>query len=225
MDVMKVNNNYTYDYLHGTDIYLYQRKDMFRINTDTALLANFMQVKANEAVLDIGTNNGALLLAAASKGASKLIGIEIQKEACELAKINLERCQVPFEIIEGDVSALKMPNVHCVVCNPPYFPTPPSGNRNQNEALCIARHEKYLSFETLCQKAAQALQTKGRFYLVHRSDRLGELISTLYQNRFCVSQIQFVYDPMHECSTAVLIEAIKDGKRKTKVLPSKMIER
>ena len=55
---------YTYDYINGTDIYLYQHKKMFRINTDTALLAQFMTVKKGERVLDIGTNNGALLLAA-----------------------------------------------------------------------------------------------------------------------------------------------------------------
>ena len=129
---------------------------------------------------------------------------------------------IPLKVVVGCVAGL---GVGCVVCNPPYFPTPPSGNRNQNEALCIARHEKYLDFETLCQKASQSLQTKGRFYVVHRSDRIGELISILYQNRFCVSQLQFVYDPQHECSTAVLIEAIKDGKRQTKVLPPRMIER
>ena len=51
--------NYTYDYINGTDIYLYQHKKMFRINTDTALLAQFMKVKKGERVLDIGTNNGA----------------------------------------------------------------------------------------------------------------------------------------------------------------------
>ena len=45
----------TYDYLPGTQIYLHQRKDMFRMNTDTALLGNFMKVKEDESVLDIGT--------------------------------------------------------------------------------------------------------------------------------------------------------------------------
>ena len=46
--------NMTYDYLPGTDIYLHQRKDMFRMNTDTALLGYFMKVKENECVMDIG---------------------------------------------------------------------------------------------------------------------------------------------------------------------------
>lgn len=39
-----MDKNLTYEYLHGTDIYLYQRRDMFRMNTDTALLAEFMKI-------------------------------------------------------------------------------------------------------------------------------------------------------------------------------------
>ena len=75
--------NMTYDYLPGTDIYLHQRKDMFRMNTDTALLGYFMKVKENECVMDIGTNNGALLLYASMYTQGKLIGVDVQKEACE----------------------------------------------------------------------------------------------------------------------------------------------
>ena len=66
--------DYTYDYINGTDIYLYQHKKMFRINTDTALLAQFMKVKKGERVLDIGTNNGALLLAAIVLGPTRSAG-------------------------------------------------------------------------------------------------------------------------------------------------------
>lgn len=82
--------NYTYDYINGTDIYLYQHKKMFRINTDTALLAQFMKVKKGERVLDIGTNNGALLLAAHRYAPSYLYGIDIQPEAIAVAEKNME---------------------------------------------------------------------------------------------------------------------------------------
>lgn len=220
-----MKENYTYDYLHGTDIYLYQRKDMFRINTDTALLAEFMQIRKTDTVLDIGTNNGALLLAAYAKGAKQLIGIEIQKEACEVAKLNLQNCSCPWEIIQGDVSELKLPHADVVISNPPYFPTPKDGHVNLSEALKIARHEAYLSLETLCDKAASALQEKGRFYLVHRSDRIGEIIKELTAHRFSIRTLQFVYDEVHDHATAVLIEAIKDGRTRTKVLRPKQIER
>ena len=76
----------TYDYIAGTDIHLWQRKDMFRINTDTAQLARFMKIRKGERVLDVGTNNGALLLAAAADEPSFLCGVDIQEEACELAE-------------------------------------------------------------------------------------------------------------------------------------------
>ena len=82
--------DYTYDYINGTDIYLYQHKKMFRINTDTALLAQFMKVKKGERVLDIGTNNGALLLAAHRYAPSYLYGIDIQPEAIAVAEKNME---------------------------------------------------------------------------------------------------------------------------------------
>ena len=81
-----MDNLLSFDYLPGTDIYLYQRRDMFRMNTDTALLGHFMRVKENDTVLDIGCNNGALLLYASQYTKGKLIGVDIQKEACELAE-------------------------------------------------------------------------------------------------------------------------------------------
>ena len=80
----------TYDYIAGTDIHLWQRKDMFRINTDTAQLARFMKIRKGERVLDVGTNNGALLLAAAADEPSFLCGVDIQEEACELARFNMQ---------------------------------------------------------------------------------------------------------------------------------------
>ena len=72
---------YTYDFINGTDIYLYQDEEMFRMNSDTALLANFMKIKRNDRVLDIGTNNGALLAVANSFAPSCLIGIDIQEKS------------------------------------------------------------------------------------------------------------------------------------------------
>ena len=61
----------TLDYLPNTNIYLYQDSEMFRINSDTRYLGEFINVKQSEVVLDIGTNNGALLLYANMKGCKK----------------------------------------------------------------------------------------------------------------------------------------------------------
>ena len=58
------------DYLPNTDIYYYQHPDMFHTNTDTALLGEFADIRKKDVVLDIGTNNGALLLYAMRKNRS-----------------------------------------------------------------------------------------------------------------------------------------------------------
>ena len=114
--------NYTFDYLPGTQIYLYQHKKMFRTNTDTALLGHFMKVRKKDTVLDIGTNNGALLLYANIHEPKQLIGVDIQHDACELARYNMEYHSIHnVTIVEGDVLTMDLPRVSCVVCNPPYF--------------------------------------------------------------------------------------------------------
>lgn len=217
---------YTYDYIHGTDIYLYQHKKMFRINTDTALLADFMQIRKNETVLDIGTNNGALLLAAHQKGAAKLIGIDIQEEAIQVAEKNMKHHKIDeVKLIIGDVCDIALPKVDVIVCNPPYFKVNESSNINESKTLQIARHEQYLKLDHLSKKASELLDEKGRMYIVHRPSRISEIIYILKQYRLQTRTLQFVYDENRDEAVSVLIEAVKDGKEHTHVLKPRMVER
>ena len=219
-------DNYTYDYINGTDIYLYQHKNMFRINTDTALLASFMQIRKDETVLDIGTNNGALLLAAHRKGAKALIGVDIQKEAIEVARKNMEHYDIKdVTLIAQDICTLHLDKVNVVVCNPPYFKVHEISNLNESKALQIARHEQYLTLDSLCKKVSEVLDEKGRFYLVHRASRVTEILITLKQYRLQARTLQFVYDENKDEAVSVLIEAVKDGKENTHVLKPRMMHR
>ena len=75
------------DYLpNHIDIKLYQHKKMFRINTDTCLLGEFLDFEPNLSVLDVGTNNSALLLYSSLLKPKNMVGIDINNEALELAK-------------------------------------------------------------------------------------------------------------------------------------------
>ena len=62
------------------NIKLYQDSEMFRINSDTYALGEFIEVYKEDVVLDVGTNNGALLLYANMFHPKKLMGIDINKE-------------------------------------------------------------------------------------------------------------------------------------------------
>ena len=80
----------TLDYLpNHPDIKIYQHKKMFRINTDTCLLGEFLDFKDDLSVLDIGTNNGALLLYSSLHRPKSMVGIDINNDALEIAKQNM----------------------------------------------------------------------------------------------------------------------------------------
>ena len=203
----------TKDYLPNTNIYLKQRKDMFRMNTDTALLGQFMKVKPNESVLDIGTNNGALLLYASQYTKGKLIGVELQKEAIMLAEENLKDNHiVNYELICSDIVNVEIDAVDVIVCNPPYFQVHQNRQLNENEFKRIARHECYLKLSDLCACASRLLKEKGRFYLVHRADRIVDLCVELRKQDLEIKTLQMICDEQNENAHGILIEAVKQAK-------------
>ena len=79
------------DYLKNhPEVKLYQSKEMFRINTDTCLLGEFISCNEDDNVLDVGTNNGALLLYASLQTKGHLVGIDINEEALQIASLNMK---------------------------------------------------------------------------------------------------------------------------------------
>lgn len=213
-----MNKDYQYDYLSDTDLYVYQHKELFHMNTDTALLAKFMQIKAQESIVDIGTNNGVLLIYAKRFSPARYIGIEIQKEACVVAKDNFKLHHLDVELYHSDVKDMDLNDMDVVVSNPPYFAMRSMDHINKDERLSIARHEVYLCLETLIEKASSFLKDYGRFYFVYRPDRLAEITIILKKYHLEPKKIQFVYDENKEDARTVLIEAIKYAKSHCKVM-------
>ncbi len=216
----------TYDYLPGTDIYFYQHPDMFHVNTDTMLLGQFMDVRHKDVVMDIGTNNGALLLYAMAKKPKAYIGVEIDSKACELARYNCnELHQLSATFYHEDILTLRHDPVSCIVCNPPYFKRHVANPVNRNEHLSRARHEMYLTLEDLIPKISSLLQERGRLYMIHRSERLIDLALLCRANHMEIKKLQFVYDESKTEANSVLIEAMKQGKAHCRILPPKIIHR
>ena len=210
-------NKLTYDYIAGTDIYLWQRKDMFRINTDTAQLARFMKVKKGERVLDVGTNNGALLLAAERSAPSYLCGVDIQEEACALARFNMQEHGINHaEIRCEDFSTSNLRGFDVVLCNPPYFQQGHHGEISVSPKA-IARHEFFLRLDVLIANVARSLKENGRFYLVHRSERIPDILEQCQLNRLEVKTMQLMFDEQKEYAVGVLIEAILGANRLLRV--------
>lgn len=206
----------TFDYLPGTQLYLFQKKQMFRNNTDTAMLGHFLEIKEGESVLDIGTNNGALLLYASLSKANLFIGVELQEEACELARYNLSLHHIDANIIHCDIKDVHDLKADVIISNPPYFKGP--DNRVEMTSRQIARHEFFLSLETLIASIHELISENGRCYIVHRADRITDIIHLFQQYHMKVKKIQFIYDEAKTEARSVLVEARRHSKSGCKVL-------
>ena len=199
-----------------------QRKDMFNFSLDTVLLAHFCTLNKDlQEIVDFGTNNAAIPLLLSRRTDKKIIGVEIQKEAVDLAvkNVQLNDLQDQIEIVHSDIKdyVQDAKKVKLAVCNPPFFKVGERSNLNDNEYLQIARHEIKISLEEIIQCAAAILDNKGRFAMVHRPDRMIEIINCMQKYDIEPKRIQFVYPKVGKDSHIFLIEGIYKGNKGVKI--------
>ena len=104
-----------------------------------------------------------------------------------------------------------------ITCNPPYNKKG-SGIVNLNDKKQIARHEISITFDDICKAARLLLKSNKKFYLIHHSERIAEIVMTLKSNSFEVKKLQFIHPNLSSSSTLVLIEAVKNASSGLKVL-------
>lgn len=202
------------DYLpHHEDIKIYQDDEMFCINTDTMVLGEFLEIRKKDVVLDIGTNTGALMLYAAMHKPRRLIGIDINQKALDLAKRNMELNNVQnYELICADGNNyICDEEVDVIIFNPPYFKTL-SPDKGKNEYLALAKHEDNFSLESMINCINRNLRVNGTLYYLFQTSRLIEVLRLLDQKKLIVKKLKFVYDENKCASSLVLIKAVKGAK-------------
>ena len=212
-----------YDYLHYHPEYkVAQHKDMYHFNTDTCLLGEFIKINENETVLDVGTNNGALLVYICKKGGIAT-GIELQSEAIEVCKLTLKANGISANIINEDFTKWESKEkFDVIVSNPPYFDSKTEKQRNNNKFIELARHEGTLTLASLCENIAKHLKETGRAYLVYRPNRFKALQECLKENGLYINEYQLVYDNRKQEAKSLLVE-ISFNNIETKQLENKII--
>lgn len=150
----------------------------FPLSTDSMALAYFARLGKNAKVLDLGSGCGTLgLLLCAKDRSCHVTGVELSRSAHETALENIRRngLEPRMASICADLKSIPhtLPRGSFSVCisNPPYFIG--GGVRSGQEN---ARHELQCSAEDVFSASAWALKYGGDFYLVHKPERLGELI-------------------------------------------------
>ena len=153
--------------------------NVFPLSTDSMVLCHFVRLPKNARVLDLGSGCGTLgLLLCAQNESCAVTGLEIDEKAHLAAVENIRRngLEPRMESICTDLRSVSerfSPGSFSVcVSNPPYFSGGPA-----SQATPIARREDTCSLRELMEAAAFTLKFGGDFFLVHRPERLAELIS------------------------------------------------
>jgi len=152
----------------------------FPLSTDSMVLAHFVRLPKNARVLDLGSGCGTLgLLLCAKDPHCHVTGVELEEKNHLEALENIRRngLTARMESLCADlrsVSAGFLPgSFSCCISNPPYFS---GGAVSQTHA--VARQEGCCTPDDLLRCGARALKFGGDFFLVHKPERLAELIAT-----------------------------------------------
>lgn len=201
------NKKITIDYLANHKDYLVcQHQDMYHFNTDTCLLGEFIKINKNEKVLDVGTNNGALLVYIIHKG-GLATGLDLNAKALKICHKTLKINQMKAKLLHQDFKKYNSHHYYdVIVSNPPFFTFNNENEQNKNANINMARHESFLPLDDLCFSLANNLKEDGRIYLVYKAFRFKELEEKLHKNNLYINKYQFVYDKSKKDAKSVLLE-------------------
>lgn len=104
-----------------------------------------------------------------------------------------------------------------IVCNPPYKPVG-TGIQNENIVKYLARYEVECKLEDIFSSASKLLKSRGKLYLVHKPERIVDLLAFARNYQLEAKRIKFVYPTLEKVASIVLIEYVKDGGNEAKVL-------
>ena len=218
---MKVIN----DLLDYKDYKIYQDTDMFCFSLDSVLLANFVTINKNISnIMDIGCGNAPIPLILSTKTSANIIGVEIQKEVYNLAldSVKHNNLNKQIRIINDDINNVykeyNSDSFDVITCNPPYFKVNDKTKQNLSEYKKIARHEIFLKLDDICKISKKLLKNNGVLALVHRTDRMVEIIEAMRKNNIEPKKIQFIYPKRGENSNLILVEGSKNGNAGIKIL-------
>ena len=202
-----------------------QDTNYFKFSIDSVLLGHFVDTKHKKNIIELGCGNGPVLMYLTLKTKERITGVELQKEVFDLCEKSLEinNLNDKITLINDNLKDIykKLGNnkYDCVISNPPFFKYEASSLINENRVKSIARHEIEATLDDIVKEARRLLCEGGSLFMVHRTNRLADLLNVLNKYSFGVKKIRFVYSKANsDDSLMFLIEAKANKKDDCKVL-------
>ncbi len=207
---------FTCDALMGGRVRLRQARSGYRAGLDAALLAAALGLQDGERGFEAGCGAGAALLQAAARHPSaQLVGLERDPAALALAQANiaLNAVEARVSAVPGEVgrpfSELGLAPFDVAFCNPPFFDDPNALRTPSPERRGAWMAEDGL--EAWTGFLLKAVREGGRIVMVHRADRLGDLLAGLGRGAGSF-RIRPVHAFAERPAKRVLVRAVKTGR-------------
>lgn len=212
-----------YDILGYKDLNIYQDSSFFSFSLDSIILANYSTIRSRDKkIVDFCTGN-AVVPIILSRRCDKIIDcVEIQEKLYDLAvkSIKLNKLEDRINIINDDVKNFSMNHLNVydlVLCNPPYFKNLENSSKNISVEKMIARHEICINLDEVCHSASLVLKDNGTLSMIHRTDRLMDVILCMKNNNIKPKRIMFIHEKKDLPSNMFLVEGQKNGKSGLKI--------
>lgn len=213
------------DILGYKDRKIFQNNDYFCFSIDSVMLANFATIRMKDKnIVDLCTGNGVIPLILTLRTNQKIIGVELQEKLSTLAKksVYLNNLEDKISIVSMNVKDFaddknNIEKYDLVTCNPPYFKVNEKSFFKLNLEQKIARHEIELNLAEVFSVSKKILKNGGNLAIVHRPERLIEILLEFKNNCIEPKRIQFVYAKASKEAMLVLIEGQKNGNSGLKI--------
>ena len=221
---MELYDNERIDDLEFKGLKIIQNVNGFCFGIDSVLLSDFAKnIKDDSIVLDLGTGTGIIpILLCGKTNLKEIIGVEIQEDVANMANRSskLNNLEDRFKVLNANILNLdkyyEKNTFDVIITNPPYKKKN-SGVINDDERKVISRHEITASLEDFIKVAKDLLKDKGEFYMVHRPDRLVDILYLLRKYKIEPKEIRFVFSNKEKPPKLVLIKAVKNANEFFKV--------
>lgn len=229
---MEIRKNERIDDLGINDLKIIENKEYFCFGTDSVLLANFVKSEnSNNVILDLCSGSGVIpIILSAKKKYKKIFGVELQSEMYDLFYRNIKINNLEDSIISINenvkdiknirkkiTSIMEKDKIDIITCNPPYKEIG-TGLTTNHDVKTIAKCEVMCNLEDIFITSSKLLGKGGKLYLVHKPERLSDLIYFGRKYNLEAKEIRFVYPKINKKPSIVLISYRKDGGNETKVL-------
>ena len=199
------------EYLPG-GVTLHLPPEGFPLSTDSILLAHFVKLPKQARVLDLGSGCGTLGLQLCAKDPNCTVtGIEIDEAAHQAALDNIHRNRLEHRLSSICADLRTFPPeagvFHTAVSNPPYFSGGPASATH-----ATARQDACCPPEALFAAAARALKFGGDFYLVHKPEKLAQLIACAAPHHLEAKRLRLIRHRENGPVALILLQFRKGAK-------------